>query len=70
MARSPRSFVVSLAALMLIVASASEAQAHRATVVGPGDSIQAAVAAADPGDTILVFGTHRWFPSTAVISGS
>jgi nitrous oxidase accessory protein NosD len=27
--------------------------------VGPRDSIQAAVDAADPGDTILVYGTHR-----------
>src|SRR6058998_3553142 len=26
--------------------------------VGPGDSIQAAVDAANPGDTILVFGNH------------
>jgi parallel beta-helix repeat protein len=28
-------------------------------VVGPGESIQSAVDAADPGDKILVFGTHR-----------
>ena len=35
------------------------AQAHGPRVVGPGDSIQAAVDAADPGDTLLVFGKHR-----------
>lgn len=59
-ARSPRSLVVSLAALMLtLLVWAGGAQAHRAVVVGPGDSIQAAVDAADPGDTILVLGTHR-----------
>jgi parallel beta-helix repeat protein len=58
MARSPRSLVVTLAALML-VAWPGAAQADRGTAVGPGESIQAAVDAADPGDTILVFGTHR-----------
>jgi parallel beta-helix repeat protein len=59
MARSP-SLGVSLAALMvMLLVWASGAQADSATVVGPGASIQAAVDAADPGDTILVFGTHR-----------
>ena len=48
MPRSPRSFVVSLAALMLSFCVASVAQAHRAAVVGRGDSIQAAVDAASP----------------------
>jgi hypothetical protein len=33
--------------------------AHGATVVGPGGSIQAAVHAADLGNTIRMFGTHR-----------
>jgi nitrous oxidase accessory protein NosD len=45
--------------MFALLAWASTAQAQRATVVGPGDSIQAAVDAAEPGDTILVFGTHR-----------
>jgi nitrous oxidase accessory protein NosD len=59
MPRSPRSLVFLLAAMFALLAWASVAQAHRAAVVGPGDSIQAAVDAAAPGDTILVFGTHR-----------
>jgi nitrous oxidase accessory protein NosD len=59
MPRSPRSVLVVLAAMFALLACASTAQAERATVVGPGDSIQAAVDAAEPGDTILVFGTHR-----------
>lgn len=46
-----------LAALLL--ALAWPASSHAATVVGPGDSIQAAVDAARPGETILVTGTHR-----------
>jgi nitrous oxidase accessory protein NosD len=60
MARSPRSLVVTLAALLLMAGGwGAAAQAHGPRVVGPGDSIQAAVDAADPGDTILVFGKHR-----------
>ena len=60
MTRSPRSIVVTLAALMLILlAWPGAAMADQATVVGRGESIQDAVDAADPGDTILVFGTHR-----------
>jgi parallel beta-helix repeat protein len=51
--------VVALAALMLALAWAGPARAQRATIVGAGGSIQAAVDAAHPGDTILVFGTHR-----------
>src|SRR4051794_1129451 len=60
MARSPRCIVVTLAALVLMLAEwPGAARADRATVVGRGESIQAAVDAASPGDTILVFGTHR-----------
>src|SRR5919199_6174278 len=44
---------------VLLLALAWPASAHAATVVGPGDSIQAAVDAARPGETILVSGTHR-----------
>jgi nitrous oxidase accessory protein NosD len=60
MARSPKSLVLTLAALVIaLFVPAVAAQAHRTTVVGPGQSIQTAVDAADPGDTVLVFGTHR-----------
>jgi nitrous oxidase accessory protein NosD len=60
MARSPKCLAVTLAALLpVLLAWASVARADRPAVVGPGDSIQAAVDAADPGDTIVVFGTHR-----------
>ena len=59
MPRSPRSLVVLLAAMLTVLLWASVAQARHAAVVGPGDSIQGAVDAAEPGDTILVFGTHR-----------
>src|SRR3954466_15732593 len=59
MPRSPRFFVVVLAATVQLLAGAGAAQAHRPTVVGPGDSIQAAVDAAAPGDRIVVHGTHR-----------
>jgi parallel beta-helix repeat protein len=59
MLRFPRCPVVTLAATVAITAWPNVAQAHDATVVGPTDSIQAAVDAAAPGDTILVFGTHR-----------
>jgi nitrous oxidase accessory protein NosD len=60
MARSPRSFALTFAGLVIaLLALAGTARAHRTTVVGPGQSIQAAVDAAAPGDTIRVFGTHR-----------
>jgi nitrous oxidase accessory protein NosD len=59
MPRSPRSLLVLPAAVCALLAWANTAQAQRATVVGPGDSSQAAVDVAEPGDTILVFGTHR-----------
>ena len=57
----PRSIAVALAALLLmLVAGPASAQAKkRVAFVGPGDSIQAAVDAARPGDTILVKGVHR-----------
>jgi parallel beta-helix repeat protein len=42
-----------------LIACAAAAPAHAATAVGPRDSIQAAVDAAAPGDTIVVRGTHR-----------
>src|SRR5919202_1906774 len=48
-----------IAAIAVALALAGAAPAHAATVVGPGDSIQAAVDAARPGETILVSGTHR-----------
>ena len=41
--------------------------AHGATVVGPGESIQAAVHAADLGNTIRMFGTHRETSGTATL---
>ena len=60
MTRSTRLLAVTIAALtFMLVAWAGAAQAHRGTVVGPGDSIQAAVDAAHPGDIIRVFGEHR-----------
>jgi len=52
MAQSRRYLVVTLAALILgfAWAGAAEARVHSATVVGPGDSIQAAVDGAASGD--------------------
>src|SRR3712207_3189841 len=48
-----------LAALLAaLVAGAASAQTQRA-MVGPGESIQRAVNAAERGDTIVVRGTHR-----------
>jgi parallel beta-helix repeat protein len=51
-------------ALTLLVASglalaAGVESAAKSSVVGPGESIQKAVNAADPGDTIVVKGVHR-----------
>jgi hypothetical protein len=43
----------------MLVAGTGAAQAAKKVVVGPGDSIQAAVDAAQPGDTILVKGRHQ-----------
>jgi parallel beta-helix repeat protein len=58
MARSLR-LVVLAALLVVLVAGTGSAQAATKVVVGPGDSIQAAVDAAQPGDTIVVKGRHR-----------
>jgi nitrous oxidase accessory protein NosD len=56
----PPKLVRLLAAVVLVLlVSAGGAHAERVTLVGPGESIQAAVDRARPGDTILVRGTHR-----------
>jgi len=59
--RSPitRAVLLSAASALTLFVLVGAAQAKHGTVVGPGDSIQAAVDAADPADTILVYGTHR-----------
>jgi parallel beta-helix repeat protein len=54
-----RAVLLSAASALTLFVLVGAAQAKHGTVVGPGDSIQAAVNAADPGDTILVYGTHR-----------
>jgi hypothetical protein len=59
MARSLRPVVLLAALLFMLVAGTAPAQAAAKVVVGPGDSIQATVDAARPGDTILVKGAHR-----------
>ena len=47
-------------ALIAVSSVQSEGSAQAANkVVGPGESIQKAVNAADPGDTIVVRGVHR-----------
>ena len=52
--------VVLLAVLLAVVGGVGSARAQGAdTVVGPGESIQKAINAADPGDTIVVKGVHR-----------
>jgi hypothetical protein len=48
----------SLALALALAAGASLAEA-KSLVVGPGESIQKAVNAADPGDPIVVRGVHR-----------
>jgi nitrous oxidase accessory protein NosD len=48
-----------LVALIAALVAPAAAQAHRTTVVGAGHSIQAAVDAARPGDTVVVRGVHR-----------
>src|SRR5215470_4561352 len=62
MARSLRPVVVLGALLLMLgtfVAGANAARTAQKVVVGPGASIQAAVDAAQPGDTIVVTGRHR-----------
>ncbi len=55
--------LLSTMALSLLVASgvalAAGVGAAKSSVVGPGESIQKAINAADPGDTIIVRGVHR-----------
>src|SRR5215210_7992041 len=48
----------SLALALALAAGAVSAEAE-SSVVGPGESIQKAINAADPGDTIVVKGVHR-----------
>src|SRR5919107_3861596 len=60
----PRLLIVCLlgmfVALIAVSPVQSEGPAQAANkVVGPGESIQAAINAADPGDTIVVRGVHR-----------
>jgi parallel beta-helix repeat protein len=59
MTRSSGAVVLALALLALVVPAGAGGAPPAATVVGPSESIQAAVDAADRGDTILVRGTHR-----------
>src|SRR3954451_3187090 len=60
MARSMRFVVFALAALALAAFPGSAFAHHPKVVVGPGDSIQAAVDAAAPGQTIVVLpGSYR-----------
>jgi parallel beta-helix repeat protein len=52
--------VVVLAVLLAVVGGVGSARAQGAAMlVGPGESIQKAINAADPGDTIVVRGVHR-----------
>jgi hypothetical protein len=55
--RKPVSLVAAMVLVLLVPAGG--AHAERVAVVGPGESVQAAVDRARPGDTILVRGTHR-----------
>ena len=60
MTRSMRYLMLAVAVLALAAAPASAFAQDGKTVVGPGDSIQAAVDAAVPGETIVVLrGTYR-----------
>jgi len=56
-----RPLIACLLAVLLVVllAGVASAQSKRAIVVGPGESIQRAVNAAERGDTIVVRGTHH-----------
>ena len=65
MRRSARLLVV-LAATLMLTTSAGAGSAYAAkTVVGPGDSIQAAVDAAKPGDTVRIAPGTRKVPLIA-----
>ena len=65
MSRLPRTLAVCLLGILLAIVAVgftqSEVSAQLAadTVVGPGESIQKAINAADQGDTIVVRGLHR-----------
>src|SRR5947207_13008123 len=59
MRRSARSLVVAPAALLLMLIAVAGSAKAATKVVGPGDSIQTAIDAASPGDTIVVVGLHR-----------
>ena len=50
--------VVGASALLALAAGVGSASAE-SSVVGPGESIQKAIAAAHPGDTIVVKGVHK-----------
>src|SRR5215216_1369133 len=46
-------------ALALALVAGADSASAESSVVGPGESIQKAINAADPGDTIIVRGVHR-----------
>src|SRR5215216_6814076 len=46
-------------ALALALVAGADSASAESSVVGPGESIQKAINAADPGDTIVVRGVHR-----------
>jgi nitrous oxidase accessory protein NosD len=48
-----------LAILLALVGGVGSAQAAAGKIVGPGESIQRAINAADPGDAIIVSGVHH-----------
>ena len=54
-----RRILLALAVAALMAVMAVGTAAADSSVVGPGESIQKAINAADPGDTIVVTGVHR-----------
>jgi parallel beta-helix repeat protein len=58
-----RSTVIALSVILALVVAvplaSAQTSAKSVPIVGPGESIQKAVAAAEPGDTIVVRGTHH-----------
>src|SRR5687768_13856344 len=54
-----RVLLVCVLAFLLALAAGIGSATAESSVVGPGESIQKAVNAADPGDTIVVRGVHR-----------